>query len=356
MHDKRQTIISLSTWAIALVFSLALTCPLAAQDKPMKLFETGDTLKIKLHGPWRDIERKAEFQGNYPAKIEWTDELGNNNSLDIEVSRRGLTRQRVCRYPPIKLYFDKEQVKGTTFRGQKNLKMVTHCDKGSRFEQYYITEMLIYQIYNLITDYSFRVRPLEVVYIDQGGKEQPERFGFLIEDDSDVAARNDLKKLNIGEIEPEQMDPVQASNLSLFQYLVGNVDYAALSGPDPEECCHNAKLIGPEPLEDGDLVVVIPYDFDSAGLVNAHYAAPPANLKINSVTQRLYRGFCIHNDTLEPARERILSKEAEIMALFDNPLLTSGTQKKAVKFMEKGFFEIRDQKNFEKKIIENCRK
>ncbi len=62
MHNKRQTIISLSTWAVALVFSLAVAWPLAAQDKPMKLFETGDTLKIKLHAPWRDIERKQQVR------------------------------------------------------------------------------------------------------------------------------------------------------------------------------------------------------------------------------------------------------------------------------------------------------
>lgn len=351
---KKITRVAFST--LGLVLLLSTTPPLSAQDKPDKIFESGDTLSVRLHGPWRDIERKAEYQGNYPGKIEWTDSLGNSQSLDIEVSRRGLTRQQVCRYPPIKLHFDKESATGTTFRGQKSLKLVTHCDKGTRFEQYYVTEMIIYQIYNLITDYSFRIRPLDIVYVDKTGKEQPERFGFLIEDDSDVAARNDIKKLNIGEIEAEQMDPVQASNLSLFQYLVGNVDYAALSGPDPEECCHNAKLIGPEPLEAGDLVVVIPYDFDSAGLVNAHYAAPPANLKINSVTQRLYRGFCIHNDTLEPARQLILSKEADILALLDNPLLKSGNKKKASRYLEKGFHEFKDQKNFDKKIIGQCRK
>ncbi|HJR71262.1 MAG TPA: hypothetical protein VKA43_14560, partial [Gammaproteobacteria bacterium] len=38
--------------------------------------------------------------------------------------------------------------------------------------------------------------------------------------------------------------------------------------------------------------LVVPFDFDFSGLVDAPYAGPPPELPINSVTDRLFRGFC----------------------------------------------------------------
>ncbi len=42
----------------------------------------------------------------------------------------------------------------------------------------------------------------------------------------------------------------------------------------------------------------VPYDFDSSGLVNAHYAAPPEGLRVRNIRQRLYRGFCAFKDEI----------------------------------------------------------
>lgn len=345
------------------VFLLLLVCttPLAAQEKqqkPAKLFQSEDTLAVTMNAPWREIVRNEKNQNPYPASIEFTDSLGNITTLDMTVERRGITRQRVCRYPPIKLRFEKEEVKGSAFRGQKSLKLVTHCQKASRFEQYYVLEMLAYRMYNLITDFSFRVRPLKVNYTDsKTGDVDDGRFAFLIEDDSDVAKRHDLKKLNIPKIKVTQLEPTVTSEFSLFQYMIGNVDWAALSGPGGKECCHNSKLIGPEPLQPGDLAYPIPYDLDSAGLVDAHYAVPPEGLPIRSVTQRLFRGYCLHNGTLENARKNFLENEDAILALVENEnRLTSSSKKKALKYLG-GFFKIiKDPGDFQKKVIEKCRK
>jgi hypothetical protein len=343
---------------------LAVALPLCAQEKqdgeprPAKLFTSDDTLNVTLTAPWRDIMRNEKNQDPYPAKIQFTDELGKTMSLDMTAQRRGLTRQRVCDFPPIKLRFEKETVKGTTFRGQKSLKMVTHCQKSKRFQQYYIMEMLAYQMYNLITDYSFRVRPLKVNYVDsKTGKIDESRFAFLIEDDSDVAKRNGLKKLKIPKTKRSQLEPKVTNEFSLFQYMIANVDWSALSGPDPKQCCHNVKLIGPEPLQPNDLIYPIPYDFDSSGLVDAHYAVPPDGLRIKSVTQRLFRGYCMKDSSLKDTRKHFLAQEAAILALIsDENRLSSSTKKKAIKYIEKFFRIIKDPDDFERLVIEKCRK
>ncbi len=343
---------------------LAVVQPLAAQQaaentaKPAKLFERNDTLDVTITAPWQDIKRKEKFEGAYPAKIEYTDELGNSVTLDLTVERRGITRQEICDLPPIKLRFDPKSAKGSTFRGQKSLKMVTHCKSNSRFEQYYIMEMLVYRMYNLVNDFSFRVRALNINYADsKTGKLDGDRFAFLIEDDSDVAKRHDLKKLVIPKIKPSRLEARISSEFSLFQYMIGNVDWAALSGPDPKECCHNVKLIAPRPLEPDDLIYPVPYDFDSSGIINTDYAAPPNGLPIRSVTQRLFRGYCVHNSTLEDARQHLLTRESEIHALVNGEnRLKSGTQKKVNRYLDKFFEIIKDPRDFEKLVISKCRK
>ena len=345
--------------------ALLLTCPLplSAQEKsdgapkPSKLFKSSETMMVTMTAPWRNISRQEKNQNPYPAKIEFTDDLGNTVTLDMTVERRGITRQRVCDFPPVKLRFEKEAVKGTTFRGQKSLKMVTHCKKATRYEQFYVKEMVAYQMYNLITDYSFRVRPLTVKYVDsKTGNTDESRFAFLIEDDSDVAKRNGLKKLHIPKMKVSQLDPKVTSEFSLFQYMIANVDWAALSGPGPD-CCHNTKLIGPEPLQATDRAFPIPYDFDSSGMVDAPYAAPAQGLPIRSVTSRLYRGYCRQNDTLEEARVKFLAQQSAILALIDNEdRLNSNTKKKTTKYIGKFFDIIQDPKDFKKLVIEKCRK
>jgi hypothetical protein len=345
---------------LTMVGLIAGTAQAQAVDasKPPKLFSSTDTLDVTLSAPWRSLQKDDDNQDPYPAKIQYQDAAGNTVSLDLTVERRGITRQEMCSFPPIKLRFEKETVKGTLFRGQKSLKLVTHCKDSKRYDQLYILEMLTYRMYNLLTDYSFRVRPLQVTYTDsEKGKSEGLRFAFLIEDDSDVAKRKDLKKVKLGRIAPQSLDPDLAGLMSLFQYMIGNTDWASVRGPDPDECCHNIKLIGPEPLTPDDYIIPLPYDFDSAGLIDAWYAAPYRSLPIKSVTERLYRGFCMHNAYLENARQLILGQQAAILALIENEdRLTSKSKEKATDYLE-DFFEIaRDPDDFTKKTIQQCRR
>lgn len=322
------------------------------------LFGPGDTLEVTIIAPWQEIERNKKYQGTYPATIEYKDHTGKTLTHDLTVERRGIKRQEACRMPPIKLRFEKDEVKGTLFHGQTSLKMVTHCQNSDRYDQYYLLEMMAYRMYNQITDYSFLVRSLSVSYKDsENGEVDKDRFAFLIEDDSDVAKRHGLKKLEIPRILPSRFDKATTGDFSLFEYMIGNVDWSALKGPDPKECCHNFKLIAPRPLKDGDKVWPIPYDFDASGLVDAPYAMPPEHLGLNSVTQRMYRGYCMSNDALPDARQKLITQRAAIMGVLDSDdRLIERSKKKATKYLEKFYKIIEDDKDFERMVIKRCRK
>ena len=349
----------------ALIFSVFLGASPAlqaaeteAEEKAPKLFSSEDILSVTISAPWSDLKRDKNFQGPYPATIEYKDHNGNDVTHQLTVERRGIKRQEACSFPPIRLRFEKTEVKDSLFRGETSLKMVTHCRNSDRYDQYYLLEMMAYRMYNLITDYSFRVRALSITYKDTGGDdEEADRFAFLIEDDSDVAKRHGLKKLEIPRIGPSRLDKSIVGHFSLFQLMVGNVDWSALSGPDKDECCHNVKLIAPRPLEKDDKIWPIPYDFDATGLVDAPYAEPPDTLGLSSVTQRLYRGYCVHNDTLPEARQRQLELEAEIMAVLDSdPRLAEREKKAATRYMQKYYKMLKDDKDFDRATVRKCRK
>ena len=334
----------------------ALCQPAFAQtDPPPKLFEAEDSITIRISAPWKKLLRDSRYQGTYPATMAWTGAGGEQHAIPITVERRGKTRQRVCSFPPIKIRLEKGVAKGTEFRGQRSLKMVTHCDKSSRFEPYYVKEMLAYRMYNLITDYSFRVRQLSVYYDEADGRrERKARFAFLIEDDKDVAKRNGQKKLKIDETTISKLDPAVTSRFILFQFMIGNLDWSALSGPEEGDCCHNAKLVGTDP--DNGPHYPLPYDFDSSGLVNAHYARAPESLRVRNVRERLFRGFCDQNEFQVEARALFLERESAIMALIESqPNLSNHSRRYAHNYTEEFFEAIRDAEEFRAEVSRRCR-
>ncbi len=336
---------------------LAASSSVAAQEsKPPKLFSSNSEMQVTLSGPWRKLQKNVKKDIVYPVKLTYTGTDGQQRTIDVTVTARGITRRlRVCDFPPLKIHFDKKLTKGTEFRGNKSLKLVTYCQTNTKYEQYYIKEFLVYRIYNEITDFSFRVRPMIIDYKDSERNAKPwTRFSFLIEDVDDVAKRHDMEKLNVAKVPLKELDSLQTSYMSLFQYMVGNLDWAATGGPDKDRCCHNSRLIGTG--EDDIPKYVIPYDFDSTGMVNAHYAAPPDKLKVKNIRQRLYRGFCRFNDTLPEAVERFQQKKTTILALFENNThMTSKNRKSAIKYIKDFYKVLDDPKRFKREITDKCR-
>ena len=334
-----------------ILLALAAAPALAQDLSKGALFTSSDTLSIEIRAPWRKFVRVDE-EKRWPAELTVENPGGEPLNVVLTVERRGISRQRVCDFPPVRLRFDKDSVDDTLFDGEGSLKLVTHCDKGNRWTQYVVLEMLAYRLYNLVSDYSLRVRPLMVTYRDSEREDDPEtHVGFVIEDIDEAADRHDMKELEPRTSHPDRQDPELSSLVALFQYMVGNLDWSSIRGPD-QECCHNMKLIGRE----GGLEYPIPYDFDVTGLVDAHYAVPPEGLGVRSVTTRLYRGYCAHEAALPAARARYLSLQTQMMDLIAaEPRLDPGRREEARDYLEEFFEVLRDDGEFEENIASKCR-
>ena len=319
------------------------------------LFQDDAALAVTLEAPWSQVLRKTRQPGPQVAVLAYTDAQGRLHRVNATVESRGLTRLRVCRFPPLRIRFAGGAVRGTIFEGQRALKMVTHCKAGRGYEQYYVKELLAYRIYNLLTEASFRVRPLEVTYLEPaGGKPNGPRFGFLIEDVRDVARRSGHLVAGEADFAPADFEAREMTRFMLFQYLLGNTDWEVLSGPKDDACCHNVRVVG---SENPRTRIAVPYDFDSSGVVDASYAAPHQGLPITSVTQRLYRGFCLHNPALQTVRQEFLAQRAAILALVQGePRLGPQGQRAMTAYIEGFYAVLGDDARFAREISGKCRK
>jgi hypothetical protein len=126
-------------------FWMAAACgaaPGGDQAKSPKVFATAGTLALTLTAPWREFMHNKSEKKRYPGTLEYVDESGAKRSIPVAFEPRGKNRLKVCKLPPIKLIFDKQAIEGTPFRGNKSLKLSTHCDSGERWEHYVLKEML----------------------------------------------------------------------------------------------------------------------------------------------------------------------------------------------------------------------
>ncbi|MCP5146258.1 MAG: hypothetical protein H6978_15725 [Gammaproteobacteria bacterium] len=337
---------------LACVAVLAFTAPAQADE----LFDQADVLAIQLDYPARQLIREARNPKPLPATLSYTGRGGERVTIALEVEVRGNKRRETCAAsPPLRLLFKGKAVEGTMFEGQKDLKLVTQCKRASWYADYVRLEHKAYRIFEQVTPLSFRTRMLEITYRDtddnDAARTEP---AFLIEDISDVAKRNQRKRVRREQISVSDLDPAYAALSAVFQYLIANTDWSIQKpSAGDDECCHNGKPVGP--ADGAGAVAVVPYDFDSAGLVNTDYAIPAESLKVRSVTSRIYRGFCSSNDQIPQAIAAFNEQRAAIEALFTAGDLGAKSQKAATKFVGRFFDLIGDENQVRKKILDKCR-
>lgn len=324
-------------------------------DEAAPLFRSDTAITVTLEAPWDQVLRKSSPSQPHAAVLAYIEADGRARRLDATVQTRGLSRLRVCGFPPLRIRFAPGVTKDSIFEGHRALKLVTHCQAGREYEQYYVKEFLAYRIYNLLTGDSFRVRALDISYDGSGaGRPKGPHFAFVIEDVRDVARRGGHKLADEVVFRPEDFDARAMTRFMLFEYLIGNTDWSVLDARATDACCHNARVLaGIEP----PARIPVPYDFDSSGFVDAMYAVPARWLRINSVTHRVYRGFCIHNHALEPVRREFLAQRAAIHALIaSESRLRHNEQRKTAAYVDAFYAVLDDDIRFAREITGSCRK
>jgi len=333
------------TISIFVFFAAVLT----AQER---LFDKEEIIRIDIVTDLKNLIRDVnpETAKYHNGLLTYINHLGENVSISIKLKTRGIFRRSKenCNFPPLTVKFSPDTI-DNLFIDTDKLKLVNVCNrKRNSYQQYLAKEYLVYRMYNLLTDYSFRVRMVKIFYVDINNAIPPfETFGFFVEDMESLNRRTNSKSIKTVGIIQEAVNRSLMDITAIFQYLIGNTDWSV-----PRQ--HNIKLI----VSDSDLIpIAIPYDFDFCGFVNPPYTKPPEIIPILHVTQRYYRGFCRTEKELEPALEVFRKKKEDIHRLIiADTLLTASSKKQAINYINQFYDVIDNPKLIHREFIENCRK
>jgi hypothetical protein len=316
-----------------------------------KFFTNEQIIEVSLTTNFGTLIGQKKDPVFQPATITWhnTDSLGDVTE-PIRVRLRGNFRKDQCSFASMMFDFS-DSTKKSKLNNLKALKIVVPCEWGSDDEQWVLREYLVYKIYQLFTDMSFRARLLKFKFDDNSGTFKPyKQFGFALEPIDDLAKRNGYKEVKEKrKVGTEETNRAHTTMVSIFQYMIGNTDWAV-----PPR--HNIKLIDHKDSVAIGKPFLVPYDFDYCGAVNALYADPPPHIGIEKVTDRKYLGFPRTMQEIKDAIALFLKNEEAIYALIANfaPLKKAGKDELTL-FIQDFYKEIKDEKNLQKIFIDNAR-
>lgn len=314
------------------------------------VFPNDTILHFTVHGPLASLGESTSDS----IEIDGLIELDDGTRIPATISSYGISRLRVCSVAPLKFEIPEAAAAGTGFAGLHTVRLVPPCELEDEYTQYVVLEYLAYRSYEVLALPAIRVRPVEFRLRDTGrGSTGDASFAYIVEDLADTARRAGLTWLDIETYSGNDLDLAQLATVALFQYMIGNTDWSPVSAAPGQRCCHNVAVFG---AETGRHTTLVPFDFDQAGLVNAPYATADERLGIRRVTQRVYRGYCWHNDEVEQAIETFNEKRAEIEALFNrSDLPCPGARKRALKYLKSFYDTINDPRKVQKHIVKACR-
>lgn len=269
------------------------------------------------------------------AFIEIKDDSDNNIRHKLKVKPRGKYRRRVCDFPPLKLNFSKEELNKYGLNPEfDKLKLVTHCtDDKFEAKDNVLREYLTYQLYNSLTDNSFRTQLVKIKYIDlYNSSKSITRYGLLIEDTDEMAGRLNGQICDCNAIKTDMISRVPHNLMAMFQYMIGNEDWNS-------SMLRNVKAVQ---LSTGGLEnnIIVPYDFDFSGVVNAPYAIPDPDLQHKTVQQRHFFGEFINKNELELMANHFLDKEEEVLKTVKSFKHLSLNSRLEIELYLKEFFSI----------------
>lgn len=328
--------------------SVSSAATIQYQDtKQPRLFESDEVIELRLEGNVNELlDDRGEDPSYHLLELHYKEKNSTVNSLDVRVRVRGNFRRlkENCRKPPLKFNFKKHEAPASSiFAGQKELKLVVPCDG----EKYVLREYFTYKLYNLITDYSFKVRPVRFSYHDTEKNEITDPvFAFLIEDQDVLASRKRATLYDRNNLRPKSIDEDSFLRMSVFAYMIGNTDWSV-------QFQHNLKVLF---LKEEKVFVAVPYDFDLVGLVSSPYAKPAEALRLSSVRERVYRGYCLEDlSSLKPIFDEFRALKPQIYDLYTgNELLEDDYIESTLKYFDDFYKIIDDRKKRDKEFSYPC--
>ena len=310
-------------------------------------WQSKEVLQFHLTTDMKKFVKGKTAEEKQAALLKYIDKNGQEKRHTVKIRARGNMRKDICYFPPIKLYYPEDFLDSMGFNKKYNdYKLVFSCQSTSTYQDYVLKEFLIYQLYNLLTDLSYQVQLIHLTIEDSENKRKTiESYGFIIENDEEMADRFGGELIEPRILSPRAIIPEHYDRMALFQYMIGNTDWYMYNK-------HNMKILK---REVDSYPIIIPYDFDYSGIINASYAVPHEKLPIEYVRERFFLGMCREEGVYTPSLQLFRDKKAAILAACENfDLLNEKARKNTINYLN-GFFNIlEDDKKTRRNIIEHC--
>lgn len=310
------------------------------------IFEGEEIIDVSLHFDVDRFMREKSDQEYMDALMTFFSGRDDSVSYDIKLRARGNSRRKICDFPPIRLNFkDVETVFGD-LDDMSNVKMVTHCDQAKSFEDYVLKEYLVYKLFNVVSEYSYRVRLLKVRFIDTSEKQRNfHKYAFLIEPMDLLEERLEVFEIESVILTYEDLIPELLDRMTLFQFMIGNTDFQLAT-------YHNIKVVKRADELKG---VAIPYDFDYSGFVDTHYSVPGENQEeMINVRQRKYMGACRSNSSYEQMLTEFLEHQADFYRIIEEFELLSEPAARYIKGYLDGFYDMFENNRIKRSLKRSC--
>jgi len=323
--------------------------------KKFALFESEELLDIYLKFDLSTFLKKNPKTGYQDAMLIIP--LSATDTIDrkVKIKPRGEYRQQTCSFPPIMLNF-KKLFPAYSDTGKINkLKLVTHCQPGPASDENVLREYLVYKLFNVLTDTSYRVRLLRVNYIDTGKDRKPiTQYGFFIEPIEILALRTNSSVANSKNLTQRAIAPGTMDRAAIFFYMIAQWDWSVPG-------LHNVSVIVPSNYAGTGLGVAIPFDFDLSGVVNPSYGTPDVEkMGISSNRDRIFNGICRSKEEYQSALEEFkIKKESFYSVVNDFPYLSPRSKKDIIGFLDQFLNQLDNQKNLDRLIsllVNTCKK
>ncbi len=333
------------------IYSLFLTfipC-IQASDKVLPLYQEEEILKFDIYFSFESLTNDIGKEPSYhDAWITLKEQVGPD-SLQVKIKARGSFRKNPdnCDFPPLFIQKDDDRWSESVFAGDKKLKFVSHCrTSDSEFDQYVVQEYLVYKAYSMFSPYHFKVRLAKVTYHNTDNDSLIyERTGFFIEDKDDMAYRNNCRVIEVENISARQVNDKEFKNLSFFQFMMMNNDWAV-------SLQHNIVLVIKSPSL---IPVAVPYDFDWAGIINAPYEMPTAK-NAPYMPERNYKGVCKKRKELKPVIQTFNARRSDVYNLYHNcDYLSEENKQRILGILDEFYMIINTRKYLRKNIIKACK-
>lgn len=311
-------------------------------DEPLPIilkYDITSFIKNKNKGDYINAEMTVNYKDLPPVTKE------------IRIKARGNFRRGQCFLPPLFLNFKTDPIERTELEGMKKIKVVSPCSSSENSEVYIYKEYLVYKLYTILTDKSFRVKLLDITYIDTGKKKRNyKKPGFIIEPVELVAKRNESVLIESEYVKGPNVMEEDADRVAFFRYMIADTDWRFKGG-------HNMKYM--KSMTDiTDKVIAIPYDFDFSGFVGTNYSFPQEwATTCESIKDREYLGYCRDNEDNYLKTIALFNgkKEELLKTITDFKYLSEKDKKSLVNFVNEFYARIDNTKRFISNVQYQCK-